>query len=331
MKKFDVFGIGNALVDCVCLVEDSFLEKNNIEKGLMTLVDEKKQKKIIEKINDSKPFIQSGGSVPNSIYTLSQLGGSGYLSILVSEDKYGKIYIDDLKNSGIHTGGKKYTIDEGMTGSCLVLTTPDGERTMNTCLSVSSKFSSKNINFDDLKLSKYLYIEGYLVTSDIAIEAIRKSIEFSKKNNIKIALTFSDLSMVKYFKDKFHFILDNKIDLLFCNEEEALTYSGTDKIEEAYQYLLKFSSMVIITMGGDGSIIINDSGVKIKIEPYKTNLLDTVGAGDTYAGAFLYGINNGMTIKQSGNLASALSSKVISKLGPRLEKSDIDYIKQSLV
>ena len=130
--------------------------------------------------------------------------------------------------------------------------------------------------------------------------------------------------MVKYFKDKFHFILDNKIDLLFCNEEEALTYSGTDKIEEAYQYLLKFSSMVIITMGGDGSIIINDSGVKIKIEPYKTNLLDTVGAGDTYAGAFLYGINNGMTIKQSGNLASALSSKVISKLGPRLEKSDID-------
>ena len=218
-----------------------------------------------------------------------------------------------------------------MTGSCLVLTTPDGERTMNTCLSVSSKFSSKNINFDDLKLSKYLYIEGYLVTSDIAIEAIRKSIEFSKKNNIKIALTFSDLSMVKYFKDKFHFILDNKIDLLFCNEEEALTYSGTDKIEEAYQYLLKFSSMVIITMGGDGSIIINDSGDKIKIEPYKTNPLDTVGAGDTYAGAFLYGINNGMTIKQSGNLASALSSKVISKLGPRLEKSDIDYIKQSLV
>ena len=212
MKKFDVFGIGNALVDCVCLVEDSFLEKNNIEKGLMTLVDEKKQKKIIEKINDSKPFIQSGGSVPNSIYTLSQLGGSGYLSILVSEDKYGKIYIDDLKNSGIHTGGKKYTIDDGMTGSCLVLTTPDGERTMNTCLSVSSKFSSKNINFDDLKLSKYLYIEGYLVTSDIAIEAIRKSIEFSKKNKIKIALTFSDLSMVKYFKDKLK-AQESKIDV----------------------------------------------------------------------------------------------------------------------
>ena len=163
MKKFDVFGIGNALVDCVCLVEDSFLEKNNIEKGLMTLVDEKKQKKIIDKINDSKPFIQSGGSVPNSIYTLSQLGGSGYLSILVSEDKYGKIYIDDLKNSGIHTGGKKYTIDEGMTGSCLVLTTPDGERTMNTCLSVSSKFSLKNINFDDLKLLNIYTLKGILL------------------------------------------------------------------------------------------------------------------------------------------------------------------------
>ena len=331
MKKYDVFGIGNALVDCVCMVDDSFLIENNIEKGLMTLVDDKKQKSIIDKIKNVKPFIQSGGSVPNSIYTLSQLGGLGYLSILVSDDKFGNIYINDLINSGVYTGGEEYTIGDGMTGTCLVLTTPDAERTMNTCLAVSAKFSKKNINFDDLLLSKYLYIEGYLVTSELAMKAIHDSIAFSKENNIKVALTFSDLSMVKYFKKNFNSILKNRIDILFCNEEEALTFSFKDNLEDSYKFLLNFSDIVIITRGYKGSIIVNNSNEIIKIKSHKVNALDTVGAGDTFAGGFLYGINNGLNLKQSGNLASALSSKVVTKLGPRLEKNDIDFIKQSLI
>ena len=141
MKKYNVFGIGNALVDCVYMVDDKFLDDNNIEKGLMTLVDEKKQKSIIEKIKNFDSVIQSGGSVTNSVYTLSQLGGSGYVSVLVAEDKFGKIYLSDLKNSNVSTGGTKFTTGDGMTGTCLVLTTPDAERTMNTCLSISSNFS----------------------------------------------------------------------------------------------------------------------------------------------------------------------------------------------
>ena len=205
MKKYNVFGIGNALVDCVYMVNDKFLDDNNIEKGLMTLVDEEKQKSIIEKIKNFDSVIQSGGSVTNSVYTLSQLGGSGYVSVLVAEDEFGKIYLSDLKNSNVSTGGSKFTTGDGMTGSCLVLITPDAERTMNTCLSISSNFSIKNINLVDLKNSEYLYIEGYLVTSDVAMEAVYKSIEFSVKNDVKIALTFSDLAMVKYFKDNFKY------------------------------------------------------------------------------------------------------------------------------
>ena len=215
MKKFDVFGIGNALVDCVCLVSDKFLVENDIEKGVMTLVDDEKQKSIIEKIKNSDPFIQSGGSVTNSVYTLSQLGGSGFQSFLISDDDHGKLFLEDLKKSGVNMSSKSYFLGEGMTGSCLVLTTPAAERTMNTCLAISSKYSVENINFEDLALSKFLYIEGYLVTSDIAIEAIKKSIAFCKENNVKISLTFSDLSMVKYFKEKFDDILAEKIDLLF--------------------------------------------------------------------------------------------------------------------
>ena len=322
MKKYNVFGIGNALVDCVYMVDDKFLDDNNIEKGLMTLVDEKKQKSIIEKIKNFDSVIQSGGSVTNSVYTLSQLGGSGYVSVLVAEDEFGKIYLSDLKNSNVSTGGTTYTTGDGMTGTCLVLTTPDAERTMNTCLSISSNFSIKNINLVDLKSSEYLYIEGYLVTSDVAMEAVHQSIEFSSKNDVKIALTFSDLAMVKYFKDNFKSILNNKIDLLFCNEDEAKTFSGYDTLENSIKYLGKLSSTLVVTLGKNGSLIYHN-GEKITIDPYPTKAVDTVGAGDTFAGAFLYGITNGLSLKKSGELASLLSSKVVSKIGPRLEKDDI--------
>ena len=330
MKKYDVFGIGNALVDCVCMVDDSFLVENNIEKGIMTLVDKEKQKLLIEKIKNTKTFIQSGGSVSNSIFVLSQLGGSGYSSFLVSDDNFGNIYINDLKNNGVKIGEKKYIIADGMTGSCLVLTTPDAERTMNTCLSISTKYSIKNISFDDLNNSKYLYIEGYLVASELSMQAIHDCISYCKKNDIKIALTFSDLSMVKFFKDKLESILKYKIDLLFCNEEEAKAFSEKPSLNESSDFLLQFSKLVVITRGNKGSLIAS-SKEKINIDSVKTDAIDTVGAGDAFSGAFLFGINNGMGLENSGKLASALSSKVVSKIGPRLELIDIINIKKSLL
>tara|TARA_B100001057_G_scaffold148426_1_gene148384 strand:- start:1977 stop:2969 length:993 start_codon:yes stop_codon:yes gene_type:complete len=329
MRKYDVFGMGNALVDCVCLVTDKFLTDNKIEKGLMTLVEKDKQKTIIDKIRNSNPFIQSGGSVTNSVYTLSQLGGSSFLSFLISDDEYGNLFLDDIRKSNVFTADEDYYFGPGMTGSCLVLTTPDAERTMNTCLAVSSNYSIDNVSFDDLSLSKYLYIEGYLVTSDKAVSAIEKSISYCRENDIKIALTFSDLSMVKYFKTKFDQILDQKIDLLFCNRDEAIMFSGKKNFDECCNNLLNISEMVVITDGKKGSLILTENK-KIKIKPYKVNAIDTVGAGDTYAGAFLYGINNGMSLEQSGNLASLLSSKVVTKLGPRLEKGVIEDIKLSI-
>ena len=330
MKKYDVFGIGNALVDCVCMVDDSFLVENNIEKGIMTLVDKEKQKLLIEKIKNTKTFIQSGGSVSNSIFVLSQLGGSGYSSFLVSDDNFGNIYINDLKNNGVKIGEKKYIIADGMTGSCLVLTTPDAERTMNTCLSISTKYSIKNISFDDLNNSKYLYIEGYLVTSELSMQAIHDCISYCKKNDIKIALTFSDLSMVKFFKNKLESILKYKIDLLFCNEKEAKAFSEKPSLNESSNFLLQFSKLVVITRGNKGSLIAS-SKEKINIDSVKTDAIDTVGAGDAFSGAFLFGINNGMGLENSGKLASALSSKVVSKIGPRLELIDIINIKKSLL
>tara|TARA_B100001063_G_scaffold20753_1_gene15958 strand:+ start:2816 stop:3811 length:996 start_codon:yes stop_codon:yes gene_type:complete len=325
-KKYDVFGIGNALLDCVYMVEDKFLEENKIEKGLMTLVDEGKQKSIIEKIKSYDSFIQSGGSVTNSLYTLSQLGGSGYVSVLVSDDDFGRTYLRDLKNSNVITAGSSFTTGKGMTGTCLVLTTPDAERTMNTCLSISSNFSIKNINLNDLKYAKYLYIEGYLVTSEIAMDAIKECIQFANMNDVKIALTFSDLSMVKYFKNNFESILKTKVDLLFCNEEEAKTFSGSNSVHGSIEFLKSFTSNLVITQGNKGSLIVNEEEI-ITIDPYHVKAIDTVGAGDAFAGSYLYGITNGFTPKKSGDLASLLSSKVVSKIGPRLEKEEINSIK----
>ena len=235
MKKYDVFGIGNALVDCVCMVDDSFLVENNIVKGVMTLVDEEKQKLLIEKIKNTKPFIQSGGSVTNSIFALSQLGGSGYSSFLVSDDDFGNIYINDLKNNGVKTGGKKYTVAAGMTGSCLVLTTPDAERTMNTCLSISTKYSIKNINFDDLKNSKYLYIEGYLVTSELSMQAIHGCIAYCKKNDI-------DLKNVAY--------IGNDINDKDAMETVGITFCPSD----AHDSIKGISNHILETKGGNGVI-----------------------------------------------------------------------------
>jgi sugar/nucleoside kinase (ribokinase family) len=308
------------------MVEDKFLEENKIEKGLMTLVDEGKQKSIIEKIKSYDSFIQSGGSVTNSVYTLSQLGGSGYVSVLVSDDDFGRTYLRDLKNSNVITAGSSFTTGKGMTGTCLVLTTPDAERTMNTCLSISSNFSIKNINLNDLKYAKYLYIEGYLVTSEIAMDAIKECIQFANMNDVKIALTFSDLSMVKYFKNNFESILKAKVDLLFCNEEEAKTFSGSNSVHGSIEFLKSFTSNLVITQGNKGSLIVNEEEI-ITIDPYHVKAIDTVGAGDAFAGSYLYGITNGFTPKKSGDLASLLSSKVVSKIGPRLEKEEINSIK----
>ena len=295
-KKYDVFGIGNALLDCVYMVEDKFLEENKIEKGLMTLVDEGKQKSIIEKIKSYDSFIQSGGSVTNSVYTLSQLGGSGYVSVLVSDDDFGRTYLRDLKNSNVITAGSSFTTGKGMTGTCLVLTTPDAERTMNTCLSISSNFSIKNINLNDLKYAKYLYIEGYLVTSEIAMDAIKECIQFANMNDVKIALTFSDLSMVKYFKNNFESILKTKVDLLFCNEEEAKTFSGSNSVHGSIEFLKSFTSNLVITQGNKGSLIVNEEEI-ITIDPYHVKAIDTVGAGDAFAGSYLYGITTDLPPK----------------------------------
>jgi len=317
-KKYNVFGIGNALVDIVTEVNDQFLNDHSIEKGLMTLVDEEDQTRISNAINMSSSNMQCGGSAANSIIAVSQFGGSSYYSCKVADDELGKFYRKDLKENGVHSNLDQHELESGITGKCLVMTSEDASRTMNTFLGITSDYSKTEISEEELKDSQYLYIEGYLVTSENGQDAMRHAKKLAEENGVKTALTFSDPSMVKYFKEPMKSVVGAGVDLLFCNEEEAMLYTGTDNLEEAKEALKRDAKRFVITLGENGAMIF-DGDTFIDIEPYKVSAVDTNGAGDLFAGAFLYGITNGKSYADAGKLASLASSKVVSQFGPRLE------------
>jgi sugar/nucleoside kinase (ribokinase family) len=317
-KKYNVYGIGNALVDIVTEVDDQFLQDHNIEKGLMTLVDENHQTRVSNAINLNNSNMQCGGSAANSIIAVSQFGGSSYYSCKVANDELGSFYKKDLKDNGVDSNLNDETLESGITGKCLVMTTKDASRTMNTFLGITSNYSRTEIKEGALKDAQYLYIEGYLVTSENGQDAMKHAKKLAEDNGVKTALTFSDPSMVKYFKEPMESVIGASVDLLFCNEEEAMLYTGKDNITEAREELKKAAKRFVITLGANGAMIF-DGDTFIDIEPYNVKAIDTNGAGDLFAGAFLYGITNGHSFADSGKLASLASSKVVTKFGPRLE------------
>lgn len=329
MKKYDVYGIGNALVDIVTEVEDSFLEKYNVEKGLMTLVDEDRQKELVDAIHLPDSNMQCGGSAANSIIAVSQFGGKSYYSCKVAKDDMGSFYLDDLDKNGVDTNHTYDTVPTGITGKCLVMTTPDANRTMNTFLGITSTFSKEEVNEAALKDSKYLYMEGYLVPGEDGQRAMKLAKKLAEENGVKVAMTFSDPSMVKYFKPQMEEIVGASVDLLFCNEEEAMLFTETDTIDAAREELKKVAKKFAITQGSNGAIIF-DGDTFIDIEPYKVDAIDTNGAGDMFAGAFLYSITNGHSFAEAGKLASLASSRVVSKFGPRLEWHEAKEVIKSL-
>lgn len=325
MKKYDVFGIGNAIVDIVTEVEFDFFEKNNIEKGVMTLVDEKRQLELMKVIDMKRSKKTGGGSAGNTVVAASQLGGKCFYSCLVANDELGKFFLDDIKSHGIDTN---LTIDQcppGHSGRCLVMTSPDAHRTMNTFLGVSSLLSTDQLDEAAIKASEYIYLEGYLVPSPKGLEALKEAKRIAERNKVSVALTFSDPSMVKYFSTQMNEIVGASVDLLFCNEEEAMIFTGTDNIRDARTKLRDVAKRFVVTQGENGATIF-DGDTYISIEPYKVKAVDTNGAGDMFAGAFMYGITHGHSYADAGKLASLASSKVVAQWGPRLETTQVKKI-----
>lgn len=329
-KHYDVYGLGNALVDIVTEVDLDFFAKNSIEKGVMTLVDEKRQHQLIHAIDMKKSKMSCGGSAANTIIGVNQFGGKGFYSCLVARDDLGRFFLQDLKRNGVDTNLTPETCPEGITGKVLVMTTPDAERTMNTFLGISSHLSPKDLDEDALKNSSYVYLEGYLVTSPTGLEAMKQAKRMAERANIKTALTFSDPSMVKYFSQQMQDVIGASVDLLFCNEEEAMIFTGTNALLDAREKLKGAARHFVITLGANGAMIY-DGDTFINIEPYRVRAIDTNGAGDMFAGAFLFGITHGHSYAEAGKLASLASSRVVTQFGPRLEPQQVKKVLGDLI
>lgn len=328
-KKYDVYGIGNALVDLEFKVDHQFLYDHKVDKGVMTLVDEATQFRLIGAIDQGKMERKSGGSAANSIIAVSQFGGKAFYSCKVANDEYGDFYLKDMNEAGVDTNLDNKEREDGITGKCLVMITSDADRTMNTYLGITSDLSVAEIDEHAIKESKYVYLEGYLVTSSTGIKAMKLGKKIAEENDVLTAITLSDPFVVNTFKANFEDVIGASVDLLFCNEEEAMAYTEKDNIKDAREALKKEAKRFVITQGKNGAMIY-DGETFIDIEPYKVDALDTNGAGDMFAGAFLYGITNGMTYAAAGKLASMASSKVVAQYGPRLKWHETQNILKEL-
>lgn len=315
--KYDLYGIGNALVDMEYQLSDKKLAELGVDKGLMTLIEEDRHHELVEQLSDHDHKKASGGSAANTVIALAQLGGKSYYSCKVSSDDFGDFYLKDMADCGVDTNLDGQSRVDGVTGKCIVMVTPDADRTMNTYLGVTVGIDEDAVSADAITNSKYVYMEGYLVASPTGKAAAIKAASTAQQANVPTVLTLSDPNMVEFFGDGLMEMAGDNLDLLFCNDAEAAMMTKTDNVEQAAEALKKIARQFAITVGADGSLIYD--GEKMHRIPAPTvDVIDTNGAGDMYAGAFLYGLTHNMSFAESAQLASNAASKIVTHFGPRL-------------
>ena len=326
MAKYNVYGIGAALVDTEVEVSDRFLADAKVNKGVMTLVDELRQRELLQSLSseDLNLVKKCGGSVCNSVVASSSLGSKAFFSGKVADDADGELYVNDLNEAGVdfHSADP----DPGTTGKCLVMVTEDAERTMNTFLGVSESLSSKEIDNEALKDSEWLYFESYLLTYEAGTKTIKEAVEFAKEHGVKIAISLSDPLVVSVFGGRLRDILVDGVDLIFCNKEEAFAFAGSDDLDNATKNLMQYTKNFVITDGANGALIYDGESI-IRSESVSAKVIDTNGAGDMFAGAFLHAITSGKTYAWASDLANYCASRVVEQFSPRLAMEDFKKIK----
>lgn len=318
-RKYDVYAIGNALVDFLTFVDDQFLIDNGIRKGLMTLVDDLAKDTLagLDKVEVTRC---SGGSAANTIVGIAVLGGKGCFSGKVGNDKLGEFYRANMADSGVDFFVNP---DSKPTGSCISFVTPDAERSMLTFLGASTDLTDSDIHVDALTESRYLYIEGYLWDSPKARLAAIHAMEKAKQNNVKIAFTFSDPWLVERFRDDFTQLMKDYIDVLFLNEREAGEITGYEDPKMASKQLATKVNSLCLTRGEEGAIIACNG--KIRTTPRLTidKVVDTTGAGDLYAAGVLRGLSLGFDLTTSSMMGSRVAAAIVERLGARLTAADL--------
>ena len=306
-----ILGIGNAIVDVICKVNENFIEQNFLTKSTMKLVDENEFKKLLLSLKIEETI--SGGSVANSIVGLSQLGNEVGFIGKINDDELGAKYEDGLKKENVKYfySKKKETVP---TGTCLILITPDSERTMITFLGTAGKINEQDIDVSSIKNSEILFLEGYLWDEGEPRKAFDKAI----KNSNKVAMSLSDLFCVERHKSNFLELVKNNLDITFANEQEIMSLINTKKIEDVIEFSKSTKKLLVVTRGDKGAIAINDDIVLECSAKKGVKLVDLTGAGDLFASGFLHGYINGRSLKESLEKGTEMASKIIQTIGARL-------------
>lgn len=321
-KKYHVYGIGNALVDIEYQVSEEQLQQLAIDKGVMTLVSTEAQHKLMTELADGQVHRSCGGSAANTVIASQQFGGHGYYSCKVASDEIGRFYLQDLLQHGVRTNLVGENLQHGVTGTCLVFVTPDTDRTMCTHLGVTGDIGLAELSAEAIADSAYVYMEGYLASSKSGCAAAVEARRLGEASGALIAMTLSDPNMVEHFKDGLLAMLGNGVDLLFSNESEAKKLAGTTDLTTALEHLKTISKQFALTRGAQG-VILYDGKELIELDAVKVEAVDTVGAGDMFAGAFLYGLTHGLDFSQAGKLGASAAAKLVTQFGPRLPNPEV--------
>ena len=330
MANYNVYGIGNALVDIEYQLADAELAEVGLSKGHMTLCDGARQSELRAALQPHQVNRASGGSAANTCIAIAGFGGSAFYSCHVAGDDTGRYFIDDLNAAGVDSNPHDPNM-AGESGTCLVMVTPDAERTMSTCLAISESLSPAQLAPDAIRASQWLYMEGYLAASPTGTAAAAEAHAIAREAGAKTSITLSDASMVNFCRDGLRTMIGDGVDVIFCNEEEAMLWGETEDLDAALDELCKLAGTVCATRGSTGAVLARGDG-RVLIPGYPVKALDTVGAGDMFAGAWLYGVSTGgMDAAQATAFANFSAARIVTAYGARIASADHGPLREAFL
>ena len=322
---FDLYAVGNALVDLEFSVSDAQLGELSIEKARMTLIDGERRLALLHALDDKTPRRTGGGSAGNTAVAMQQLGAQTYYSCRVADDGFGRFYAEDLHSHGVHSN--VHTVrSEGHTGTCLVMITPDAERTMSTHLGVSAEINASELNPQAISESRLYYMEGYLAASPTGLVAALEGRALAKAVGAQTALTLSDVSMIQFCRQGLEAMLGQDLDILFANEDEIKAWFDNDDLEVLLPQAATLAQTVCVTLGAQGCVVLSN-GEQLRVAAPAVKPVDTNGAGDMFAGAFLYALSTGAGLVRAAQLATLAASTCVAQQGNRMSTEALQQIK----
>jgi sugar/nucleoside kinase (ribokinase family) len=328
MAQFDVFGVENSLIDIQAFVSNEFLREIGVSKGIMHLIDEERSQSILKRLEQIPKEVLPGGSCANTIKTVAFLGGNPVYTGIVSNDDYGRIYAEKLRAMGVTTLIK--IVSYGMTGSSIILTTPDAERTMNTHLGVCRDYTKDDIDVEVLQQSRVFHSTGYMWDTDNQKQAALFAMEQAKQHGLKVSFDIADPFLVERNRGEFPHIIKDYVDILFGNAQEVMMLTDIDSPLDAGKALQANCEIVAVKMGKDGSCILSDQGVE-NVGAFPVEAIDSTGAGDVYAGGFLYGFCQGKALRECGRYANYIASRIVTVKGLGFHVLDQEQITRDLL